>query len=144
MADPSTKFTLQFMGANMRIALGFTMLAIAFTLGGCFDGPKGDKGDKGDPGAVGPQGAKGDKGDPGTPANFRLVKSAIAPNGSPAPAMCDVDEIIITAACIGAGTIPENSLPTIIGDSSTTYGASCPLNPAGGTIPTTLILCAKR
>jgi hypothetical protein len=36
----------------------------AFTLAGCFEGPKGDPGP---PGTQGPQGEKGDKGDKGDP-----------------------------------------------------------------------------
>ena len=41
----------------MRVAIALVACVAAFTLTGCFEGPRGDKGDKGDTGTTGPAGA---------------------------------------------------------------------------------------
>ena len=43
----------------MRVAIVLVACVAAFTLTGCFEGPKGDKGDKGDTGTTGPAGPAG-------------------------------------------------------------------------------------
>jgi Collagen triple helix repeat (20 copies) len=50
-------------GRIMRFLALIGSFALALTLAGCFEGPKGD------PGPPGPQGEKGDKGDKGDPGD---------------------------------------------------------------------------
>lgn len=102
----------------MRIAALALTLTAALTLGGCFEGPKGDagaagppgpKGDagpkgeagpagaKGDPGPAGPKGDKGDKGDAG--AAFYVVRGS-------GNLVCAQGGQIIALTCSGvAGTM---------------------------------------
>src|SRR5271167_562268 len=90
-------------------------LPLVLTLLGC-SGPKGDKGDKGakgekgDQGPVGwagpagppgPQGPPGKNGENGVspPPQFRVVRSSSEGVVS-RPAMCAVDEVIVSATCL--------------------------------------------
>jgi hypothetical protein len=58
----------------MRFLALVASFVVAFTLAGCFEGPKGDpgpagaQGEKGEKGDTGDKGDKGDKGDPGRDA----------------------------------------------------------------------------
>jgi hypothetical protein len=70
---------------SMRFLTLVASFVAALTLGGCFEGPKGDpgpagaqgrQGEKGDRGPMGEQGPKGDKGDKGDPG-----RDAVAPAG---------------------------------------------------------------
>lgn len=106
----------------MRIVALALTLAAALTLGGCFEGPKGDAGTagaKGDPGAAGPKGEagpagpagpkgdpgpagpKGDKGDAGAP--FYVVRGT-------GELVCAQGGQIIALTCNGAaGTMSSNA-----------------------------------
>jgi collagen triple helix repeat protein len=131
----------------LLIAAGTLALALA----GC-SGPKGDKGDagpKGDPGpagpagppgAQGPQGPAGKNGENGVspPPQFRVVR-ATPENGLSRPAMCSVDEAMVSATCLSrTGSVEQT--PKTISDS----GAACDPRPNQSDIPDTVILCAKR
>ena len=54
----------------MRFVALVVSFVAALSLGGCFEGPKGEPGP---PGAQGPQGEKGDKGDKGDPGRDAVV-----------------------------------------------------------------------
>ena len=126
-------------------------IAFALALAGC-SGPKGDKGDKGekgDPGQVGSAGPAGPQGPPGPagkngengvspPQQFRVVRSS-AEGGISKPAMCGVDEVMVSATCLSK-TGEVNQAPSTIGDT----GAAC--TPARGEsiVPDVVVLCAKR
>lgn len=123
-------------------------VSLALVVAGC-SGPKGDKGDKGDAGSAGAAGSPGPQGPPGPagkdgrdgvspPAQFRVVRSA-ADGAMAKTAMCDVDEMIVSAMCVSK-LGPENQTPTTIGDN----GASCQPQPGQNTAPQTVILCVKR
>jgi hypothetical protein len=128
-------------------------ISLALALGGCgMNGDKGDKGDKGDTGAngtagsPGPQGPAGPPGPPGKDANagessipqFRVVRSS-ADGSAAKPAMCETDEMVVSATCIpAAGSLSES--PTLLGD----RGASCTARVPRGPAPAAVILCAKR
>jgi Collagen triple helix repeat (20 copies) len=123
-------------------------VAISLVVAGC-SGPKGDKGDKGDagangsPGSQGPQGPQGPAGKDGRdgvspPAQFRVVRSA-ADGAMAKTAMCDVNEVIVSAMCVsklGA----QIQTPRTIGDN----GASCEPQSGQTEAPQAVILCAKR
>jgi Collagen triple helix repeat (20 copies) len=123
-------------------------LALALALAGC-SGPKGDKGDKGekgDPGPSGPAGATGPQGPPGKngengvspPPQFRVVRSS-SDGGVSQPAMCSVDEVMVSATCLSK-TGSVNQPPKTITDS----GAACDPRPGQSDVPETVVLCAKR
>ena len=124
-------------------------LIAALALGGCSKPEKGDKGDKGDPGpvgAAGPAGPQGPQGAPGKdgrdgvspPPQFRVVRSA-TDGAMSKPAMCDVDEIMVSATCLTkTGSISE--APKTLGDN----GASCDSQSGQTEAPQAVILCAKR
>lgn len=128
------------------IVAGSMILALA--LAGC-SGPKGDKGDKGDTGDVGPAGSPGPQGPPGRPGKdgrdgvspapqFRVVRSS-ADGAMTNPAICAVDEVMVSATCISkTGTV--NQAPKTIGDN----GASCEPQSGQTDTPAAVILCAKR
>ena len=74
----------------MRAITGVVFLAASLTLGGCFEGPKGDRGDKGDaglaglPGPVGPTGPAGPAGSmgPAGPAGSTGPAGPAGPTGA--------------------------------------------------------------
>jgi hypothetical protein len=121
---------------------------LALTVAGC-SGPKGDKGDKGDAGQSGPQGQPGPQGAAGPPGQngkdgvspppqFRVVRSA-TDGGMAKPAMCLVDEVMVSATCMSKSGL-VNEAPKTLGDN----GASCDA-PSGQTdAPEAVILCARR
>jgi hypothetical protein len=123
-------------------------LTLALAVVGC-SGPKGDKGEKGDPGPSGPAGATGPQGAPGFPGKngengvspppqFRVVRSS-SDGGVSRPAMCSVDEVMVSATCLSkAGSV--NQPPKTITDS----GAACDPRPGQSDVPETVVLCAKR
>lgn len=125
-------------------------LIAALALAGCgVKGDKGDQGDKGDPGAVGaagppgpqgPQGAPGKDGRDGVspPQQFRVVRSAID-HGMAKPALCDVDEVLVSATCL-TKTGAINEAANTLGDN----GASCDSQSGQTEAPQAVILCAKR
>jgi collagen triple helix repeat protein len=126
-------------------------LALALAVAAC-SGPKGDKGDrgdKGDPGQVGaagpagPQGPQGPAGKDGKdgvspPQQFRVVRSA-SDGGVSKPALCGVDEVMVSATCLlVAGSTSQ--APKTLGDT----GAACEAQPGQANVPQTVVLCAKR
>jgi len=126
-------------------------LALALAVAGC-SGPKGDtgdKGEKGDPGPSGSEGATGPQGPSGSPGKngengvspppqFRVVRSS-SDAGVSRPAMCSVDEVMVSATCLSkAGSV--NQPPKTIPDS----GAACDPRPGQSDVPETVVLCAKR
>ena len=96
----------------MRAITGVFILA-SVTLGGCFEGPKGDRGDVGPAGVAGaagptgpagpagppgPRGDKGDKGEKGDagspgPTSYRVVQ------GSGSSVNCDANEDLVSLIC---------------------------------------------
>lgn len=126
-------------------------LFVALSVAGC-SGPKGDKGDKGekgDPGMAGPagpagpqgpQGAAGKNGENGVspPPQFRVVRSS--PDGGVSrPAMCGIDEVLVSATCLSK-TGSADQAPKTLGDS----GAACDPRPGQSEVPSVVILCGKR
>jgi Collagen triple helix repeat (20 copies) len=126
-------------------------LAVALVLAGC-SGPKGDKGDKGEKGDPGPSGAAGPPGPQGPPGlmgkngengvspppQFRVVRSS-SDGGVSRPAMCGVDEVMVSATCLSK-TGSVNQAPKTITDS----GAACDPRPGQSEIPEAVVLCTKR
>jgi hypothetical protein len=126
-------------------------LVLALAVAGC-SGPKGDKGDKGekgDPGPSGPAGATGAQGPPGSPGKngengvspppqFRVVRSS-SDGGVSRPAMCGVDEVMVSATCLSKAGSVNQPLKTI-----TDSGAACDPHPGQSEVPETVVLCAKR
>jgi Collagen triple helix repeat (20 copies) len=135
---------------NMAGALAL-ISSLTLVLAGC-SGPKGDKGDtgpKGDPGLAGPPGPVGPQGPQGPPGKngadgispppqFRVVR-ATPQNGLSRPAMCGIDEMMVSATCISR-TGSADQAPKTIGDT----GASCDPRPGQSDIPDVVILCGKR
>jgi hypothetical protein len=121
--------------AIMRVAIALIACVAAFTLTGCFEGPKGDKGDKGDAGTAGPAGAAGPAGPAGVPGspgkNFSIL---INPANGTCP---DPDEVIVSGYCFTSGNrVPFPSMELLGNNRS----AAC--TPPGGAIQMVLI-CAK-
>ena len=122
----------------MRVAIALTACVAAFTLTGCFEGPKGDKGDKGETGAAGaagptgPAGPAGPAGVPGSPGkNFSIL---INPANGTCP---DPDEVIVSGYCFTSGNrVPFPSMELLGNNRS----AAC--TPPGGAIQMVLV-CAK-
>lgn len=113
----------------MRILLSTLLVGVALTLGGCFEGPKGDKGDAGVAGVAGPagkdgtsgkDGAAGKDGAPGKDgaagkdgasgkdgvagkdgATIRTVRHACS--GGNCSHSCDKGELVVNALCVGSG-----------------------------------------
>jgi hypothetical protein len=120
----------------MRVAIALVGCVAAFTLAGCFEGPKGDKGDKGDTGttgSAGPAGPAGPAGTPGTPGKDFSVHI------NPANGTCPgADEIIVSGYCFTPGNrVPFPSME-LLGDSRS---AAC--SPPGAAIQMVLV-CAKQ
>jgi hypothetical protein len=126
-------------------------LVLALAVAGC-SGPKGDKGDKGEkgdpgpsgpagsPGPQGPQGPPGKNGENGVspPPQFRVVRSS-SDGGVSRPAMCGIDEVMVSATCLSK-TGSVNQAPKTITDS----GAACDPRPGQSDVPEAVVLCAKR
>jgi hypothetical protein len=126
-------------------------LALALVLAGC-SGPKGDKGDKGEKGDPGPDGTAGSPGSPGPqgppgkngengvspPPQFRVVRAS-SEGAVSRPAMCGVDEVVVSATCISKTGSAEQA-PKVLNDS----GAACDPRPGQSNVPDVVILCAKR
>lgn len=126
-------------------------LALMLALAGCSgpQGDKGDKGEKGDPGPSGAAGSPGPQGPPGPagkngengvspPPQFRVVRSS-SDGGVSRPAMCGVDEVMVSATCLSkAGS--ANQAPKTVTDS----GAACDPRPDQSDVPEAVVLCAKR
>lgn len=128
---------------------GCLLLALAVAACSGPKGDKGDRGDKGDPGQVGaagpagPQGPQGPAGKDGKdgvspPQQFRVVRST-SDGGVSKPALCGVDEIMVSATCLlKAGSTSQP--PKTIGDT----GAACDPQAGQSDIPQAVVLCAKR
>jgi hypothetical protein len=113
----------------MRVAIALVACVAAFTLTGCFEGPKGDKGDKGDTGTTGPAGPAGVPGSPGK--NFSIL---INPANGTCPG---ADEVIVSGYCFTSGSrVPFPSIELLGNNRS----AAC--TPPGGAIQMVLV-CAK-
>ncbi len=69
----------------MRIPRAILAGALALTLAGCFEGPKGDRGEQGTPGATGERGPQGERGTAG-PAGPGGVPGPAGPVGPAGPA----------------------------------------------------------
>src|SRR5262245_51965491 len=113
-------------GQIMRVAIPLIVCVAAFTLAGCFEGPKGDKGDKGETGTAGPAGPAGAAG-----KNLSILVNP--PNGT-----CpDADEIIVSGYCFTSGNrVPFPSMELLGNNRS----AAC--SPPGSAIQMVLV-CAK-
>ena len=119
----------------MRVAIALVACVAAFTLTGCFEGPKGDKGDKGDTGTTGPAGAAGAAGPAGAPGapgkNFSIL---INPENGTCPV---ADEVIVSGYCFTSGNrVPFPSMELLGSNRS----AAC--SPPGAAIQMVLV-CAK-
>jgi hypothetical protein len=136
------------MQKSFTIACG---LLAALSVAGCSgpQGDKGDKGDKGEPGLAGPAGPSGPQGPPGPagkngengvspPPQFRVVRSS-SDGGVSRPAMCGIDEIMVSATCLSK-TGSADQAPKTLNDS----GATCDPRPGQSEIPSVVILCGKR
>ena len=125
----------------MRVAIALVACVAAFTLTGCFEGPKGDKGDKGDTGTTGPAGAAGAAGPPG-PAGAAGPAGSPGENFSifinPANGTCPgADDVIVSGYCFTSGDrVPFPSMELLGNNRS----AAC--SPPGAAIQMVLI-CAK-
>jgi hypothetical protein len=126
-------------------------LALMLALAGCSgpQGDKGDKGEKGDPGPSGAAGSPGPQGPPGPagkngengvspPPQFRVVRSS-SDGGVSRPAMCGIDEVMVSATCLSK-TGSANQAPKTVTDS----GAACDPRPGESDLPEAVVLCAKR
>jgi hypothetical protein len=126
-------------------------LALVLAVAGC-SGPKGDKGERGEkgeagsagpngpPGPQGPQGSPGKNGENGVspPPQFRVVRAS--PDGGVSrPAMCGMDEVMVSATCLSKTGSVEQAPKTI-----TDSGAACDPRPGQSDVPTAVVLCAKR
>jgi hypothetical protein len=124
----------------------------AVSLGGCFDGPKGDTGPAGIAGAAGPAGPAGPQGPAGVagkdgkdgmpgPAGpgstvYAKVLDSTACGSIGCTSECGSGEIIATATCLSnEGTPPQS----VIRAGGAAWTASCPA-PANGMV----MLCAKK
>jgi hypothetical protein len=119
----------------MRFAIALVACVAAFTLTGCFEGPKGDKGgkgDKGDKGDAGTTGPAGPAGSPGAPGkNFSIY---INPANGTRP---DAEEVIVSGYCFTSGNrVPFPSMELLGNNRS----AAC--SPPGAAIQMVLV-CAK-
>ncbi len=102
----------------MRILTIPALMATAFLLAGCFEGPQGpagpqgmrgqvgDTGDRGPAGSAGPKGEagiagpKGDQGPPGASAGLRIVTlDALECSAGGCTVTCDAGEVIASAVC---------------------------------------------
>ena len=108
----------------MRVAIALVACVAAFTLTGCFEGPKGDKGDKGDTGTTGPAGAAGPAGSPGAPGkNFSIF---INPANGTCPG---ADDVIVSGYCLD---ICDQCLPhRAVGQQRSAACSPCQLNSDG-------------
>src|SRR5262249_29185229 len=113
-------------GQIMHVAIVLVACVAAFTLTGCFEGPKGDKGDTGMTGPAGPAGA------PGSPGkNFSIL---INPANGTCPG---ADDVIVSGYCFTSGSrVPFPSLELLGNNRS----AAC--TPPGAAIQMVLV-CAK-
>ena len=116
----------------MRVPIALVACVAAFTLTGCFEGPKGDKGDKGDTGTTGAAGPAGPSGAAGPPGkNFSIL---INPANGTCPG---ADEVIVSGYCFTSGNrVPFPSMELLGNNQS----AAC--SPPGAAIQMVLV-CAK-
>jgi hypothetical protein len=132
-----------------ELAIVFALIS-GLILSGCdAKGDKGDVGAAGPIGPVGPQGPQGPQGPPGpsgragrdgedassSPPQFRVVRSST--EGVAKPAMCDADEIMISATCVPTKGTASQTPRTL------ENGASCEARPRQET-PQAVILCLRR
>jgi len=89
--------------------------------------------------STGPPGLPGKDGkDAVAPPQFRVVRSS-NDGGVTKPALCGVDEVMVSATCVAtAGSLTQ--APTTLG----TTGASCGQSAGQTEAPLAVILCAKR
>lgn len=112
----------------MRLSIAVVSLIAAFTLAGCFEGPRGPAGPQGAAGPQGPQGQPGAAGPAGAvgPAG---AAGAVGPSGPPGVAgfhvlrqnacsgnLCDLicgpNETLVSVTCPGATIVLSNELAT--------------------------------
>jgi len=118
----------------------------AMSLGGCFDGPKGDTGPAGAAGPAGPQGPPGVAGKDGRdgmqgppgPGSAVYAKSldSNACGSVGCTSECGSGEIIAAATCLSS---EGHFLPPSINSGGSAWTVSCP-TPANGLV----LLCAKK
>ena len=143
-----------FRNRSSRFATVLALGLATVSLGGCFDGPKGDKGDKGDAGPVGPRGPQGELGrtgpvgapgndgkdgapGPAGPGSAVYAKTIDSSGCSPVgcTSECGTNEVIAAATCLaGDSTTLQPSI-----HAAGFWTASCPA-PATGIV----LLCAKK
>jgi hypothetical protein len=138
---------------NYRLLPALAVLCVAaISLGGCFEGPKGDTGPAGVAGPAGPAGPKGPAGEQGPPG----VAGRDGPQGPAGPGSpiyakaldanacgsvgctseCGSGEIIAAATCLAnEGTAPQS----VIRSGGSAWTAACP-TPTTGMI----LLCSKK
>jgi hypothetical protein len=144
---------MEYLGTHGRHLPALVVLCVAaISLGGCFEGPKGDPGPAGvagPPGPPGPQGEPGKAGPPGLPGKDGMQGppgpgSAIYAKSLDSNACgsvgcsseCGSDEIIAAATCLSK---EGPTLQASIHGGSVAWTASCPA-PANGMV----LLCSKK
>lgn len=140
----------------MRVRTVVVLFAAAISLGGCFEGPKGDRGERGlagpagPPGPAGPQGPQGvegpigpvgkegAQGPPGPPSPFYLKSDAAACSPTGCTSGCGLNEVIASVTCLtGQGGIVS---PTVQAENlGEAWTASCP-SPSNRMI----LICARK
>lgn len=139
----------------MRFPTLILFFIAAISIGGCFEGPKGDPGDPGPAGPPGPSGEQGKAGPAGLPGKDGKdgIQGPAGP-GSPlyvktigsnacssigCTAECGAEETIAAATCLSSQG--PTSLPTISagGGSGQVWTASCP-GPSNGMV----LICTRK
>lgn len=138
----------------MRYPTLIILCVAAISLGGCFEGPKGDPGPAGPQGPAGPPGEQGKMGPaglagkdgkdgiqgpagPGSPLYVKMIdRNSCGSIGCTAE--CGTEETIASATCLRSDA--PTSAPTIHpGSSGSVWTASCP-DPSIGMV----LICARK
>jgi hypothetical protein len=142
----------------MRTSGAILVGLIAFTLAGCFEGPKGERGELGTPGATGEKGERGAPGPAGPagatgpagpvgaagPTGVAGPVGPAGPQGASGPnnarvvqiesciggcnSSCAANEVVASAMCVSSGPIAAATVAA--GQSGAAWQVSCPIGSA--------------